>query len=334
MANTIRLKRSATAGAVPTTAQLSLGELAINTRDGKMYLKKNDGGDPAVETIVQIGGSVTIASAPPAGAGIGDIYWDEDDGQAYIRYDDGNGAAQWVPLTPVAEAIIPGSEVRKLDDISAGFDGIETVFSLTISTAAHTPAYQNGVFVSVGGVIQEPETDFTITGDQITFTTAPASGLSFFAIDIGVVNPIGTPSDATVTPAKLSAGGPSWDTSNNLTIADQGDIRWSEASANGTNWVAFQAPATLAANVTWTLPAADTATAGFALTSDGAGQLSWGRAGGASGLGTNAVFYENDQNVTGSYTITSNKNAMSAGPITIDSGVTVTVPSGSVWVIV
>ncbi len=98
--------------------------------------------------------------------------------------------------------------------------------------------------------------------------------------------------------------------------------------------VAFKAPATLAANVTWTLPAADTATAGFALTSDGAGQLSWGRAGGASGLGTNAVFYENDQNVTGSYTITSNKNAMSAGPITIDSGVTVTVPSGSVWVIV
>ncbi len=72
MANTHRLKRSATAGAVPTTAQLSLGELAINTRDGKMYLKKNDGGDPAVETIVQIGGSVTIASAPPAGAGIGD----------------------------------------------------------------------------------------------------------------------------------------------------------------------------------------------------------------------------------------------------------------------
>ena len=212
MANTIRLKRSATAGAVPTTAQLSLGELAINTVDGKMYLKKDVSG---TETIVQIGGSVTIASAPPAGAGVGDIYWDEDDGQAYIRYDDGNGAAQWVPLTPVAEAIIPGSEVRKLDDISGDFDGIETVFSLTISTVAHTPAYQNGVFVSVGGVIQEPETDFTITGDQITFTTAPASGLSFFAIDIGIVNPIGTPSDATVTPAKLSAGGPSWDASNN-----------------------------------------------------------------------------------------------------------------------
>jgi hypothetical protein len=45
------------------------------------------------------------------------------------------------------------------------------------------------------------------------------------------------------------------------------------------------------------------------------------------------VFYENDQNVTANYTITSGKNAMSTGPITIDSGVSVTVPSGSVWVV-
>ena len=46
------------------------------------------------------------------------------------------------------------------------------------------------------------------------------------------------------------------------------------------------------------------------------------------------VFYENDTNVSSNYTITANKNAMSAGPITIDSGVTVTVPSGSAWTVV
>lgn len=55
---------------------------------------------------------------------------------------------------------------------------------------------------------------------------------------------------------------------------------------------------------------------------------------GAKGAGTNAIFYENDQEVTGSYTITVGKNAMTAGPVTINSGVTVTVPSGSFWVIV
>ena len=55
---------------------------------------------------------------------------------------------------------------------------------------------------------------------------------------------------------------------------------------------------------------------------------------GARGNGTDSVFFENDQVVTTSYTITTGKNAMSAGPITVNSGVTVTVPSGSSWTIV
>ena len=52
MAQTIKLKRSALDGVIPTTSQLELGEVAINTYDGKMYIKKNVGG---TETIVQIG---------------------------------------------------------------------------------------------------------------------------------------------------------------------------------------------------------------------------------------------------------------------------------------
>lgn len=56
--------------------------------------------------------------------------------------------------------------------------------------------------------------------------------------------------------------------------------------------------------------------------------------GGATGAPGNNVFVENDQHVTGNYTITPGKNAMSAGPITIDDSVTVTIPDGSVWSIV
>lgn len=56
--------------------------------------------------------------------------------------------------------------------------------------------------------------------------------------------------------------------------------------------------------------------------------------GGATGSGGDQVFYENDITITTNYTISTNKNAMTAGPITINSGVTVTVPSGSVWTIV
>lgn len=57
MANKVLIRRSATTGAVPTTAQLSLGELAINTFDGKLFIKKNNGAD----SIVEIGGNAALA---------------------------------------------------------------------------------------------------------------------------------------------------------------------------------------------------------------------------------------------------------------------------------
>jgi hypothetical protein len=55
--------------------------------------------------------------------------------------------------------------------------------------------------------------------------------------------------------------------------------------------------------------------------------------GGATGGGSDAIFYENGKTVTTNYTITAGSNAMSTGPVTVNSGVTVTIPSGSRWVI-
>jgi hypothetical protein len=66
----------------------------------------------------------------------------------------------------------------------------------------------------------------------------------------------------------------------------------------------------------------------------GDGSALTGISAGATGGGSDEIFYENSQTVTTDYTITSNKNAMSAGPLSINSGVVVTVPSGSVWTIV
>jgi len=65
-----------------------------------------------------------------------------------------------------------------------------------------------------------------------------------------------------------------------LTITDQQDLRLREASANGTNYIAMQAAATMAANYTITWPAAVSATSGFFLSSDSSGNLSWASAGG------------------------------------------------------
>lgn len=60
----------------------------------------------------------------------------------------------------------------------------------------------------------------------------------------------------------------------------------------------------------------------------------WGAiGGGATGGGNDAIFYENGQSVTTSYTVTATTNAMTAGPITIDAGATVTVDAGGRWVV-
>lgn len=55
---------------------------------------------------------------------------------------------------------------------------------------------------------------------------------------------------------------------------------------------------------------------------------------GATGAGGDQIFVENGQTVTASYTIPTNFNAMSTGPISINAGVTVTVPANSVWAII
>ena len=55
--------------------------------------------------------------------------------------------------------------------------------------------------------------------------------------------------------------------------------------------------------------------------------------GGISGAQANGVIYENNLTITQNYTLTTGKNGFSVGPITINSGVTVTVPSGQRWVV-
>jgi hypothetical protein len=68
---------------------------------------------------------------------------------------------------------------------------------------------------------------------------------------------------------------------------------------------------------------------------EGYGASAWGAlGGGATGGGSDQIFNLNGQTVTTSYSIPSGKNASSAGPITIDTAATVTIPTGSVWVIV
>jgi hypothetical protein len=71
---TIQLKRSATASAVPTTTQLALGEIAINTWDGKLYIKKNNGTDAIVR--IGIDYNITVSTTAPSSPAVNDIWID------------------------------------------------------------------------------------------------------------------------------------------------------------------------------------------------------------------------------------------------------------------
>ena len=73
---------------------------------------------------------------------------------------------------------------------------------------------------------------------------------------------------------------------------------------------------------------------GGTITGDGSGLTGLPAGAPVGGASTNTVFFENDNSVDVSYTISTDKNAMAAGPIAIKAGVTVTVPSGSFLTII
>ena len=123
---------------------------------------------------------------------------------------------------------------------------------------------------------------------------------------------------------------------NDFDLANQGfpamrsDMN-SAYQALASNSSGTTAPTTTYANQWWydttndKLMIRDTANTAWAEFSSGAG---------ATGGGTDLIFYENDQTVTTNYTVVAAKNAMTAGPVDINAGITVTVETGSRWVVV
>ena len=217
-------------------------------------------------------------------------------------------------------------EVVVLNQLS-GFNGITKTFNLLRSingtNQAFFPVSDKSLLVSLGGVLQQPDKTgtigFTTNGSQITFASAPLTHAKCFIISYGHVIDTNRPGDNTVTSEKIKPPGPTWDSAGSLSIS-------------GTGYV------DIPAGTTAQRPgSANTGMLRFNTNFnryEGYDGSSWGQLGGAGGSSGDGVFYENDTNVTASYTISTNKNAMSAGPITINNSVTVTVPNGSVWTVV
>ena len=92
----------------------------------------------------------------------------------------------------------------KLDDISSQFDGSKVSFNLTAGGSAFFPGSSMALMVSLGGILQEAESAYTIDQASIEFASAPASGLKCFLIVLGTSIGVSVPADASVTLAKLA----------------------------------------------------------------------------------------------------------------------------------
>jgi len=92
----------------------------------------------------------------------------------------------------------------KLDDLQSQFDGSKTTFTLTTGGKSFKPGTANALLVSLGGVIQEAVTSFTVVDDQITFSNPPTADAQIFIIALGSSVTIPTPADGSVDATKLN----------------------------------------------------------------------------------------------------------------------------------
>ncbi len=92
----------------------------------------------------------------------------------------------------------------KLDDISSSFNSSTKTFNLTVGGSAFTPGSAFSILVSVGGVIQEPESAYQVNNSEITFANAPTAQDGFFCLALGMPISIGVPGNGTVNGTQIA----------------------------------------------------------------------------------------------------------------------------------
>jgi len=210
----------------------------------------------------------------------------------------------------IGNDIRANEDYKTIDDISSSFNGSTTSFALQVGGSAPVPfpKFESQCIISVGGVIQEPDTTgttgFKFTGTNIVFSSAPAGGTF--------------PDGTTAVPSITFSS----DTDTGIFRSGNGLV---SITSNGTKVATFPTGQGSANQV---------------LATDGGGTLSFvdQSGGGAVGGGSDKLFIENGTTMTTNYTLGTEFgatcNALSAGPITINAGVTLTIPSGSVYTVV
>ena len=193
----IKLRRSGTSGNVPNTSQLDLGELAINTYDGKLYLKKNVAG---TESIVDIGSNqsavykeyVYTATANQT------TFSGSDDNSQTLTYITGylqvflNGVllengTDYTATSLTSVVLVNGASAGDIlqistfvkvlgtgDIVTDTFSGTGTTPNYTLSA---TPDNEDNIIVFVDGVYQEKST-YSVSGTTLTFDANLPNGVT------------------------------------------------------------------------------------------------------------------------------------------------------------
>ena len=193
--------------------------------------------------------------------------------------------------------------------------------SLGTTGTASSTTYLRGdmAWTAIAGDIEGVTAGNGLSGGGTSGTVALAINTAITA-DLSTAQAL---SNKTITASSFSG--------TQVDITAEGDLRLQDAA--GGQYAAIQAPTTIATSYTLTLPTDDGTNEQF-LQTNGSGVLTWAAAGGATGGGTDTIYYENGQTVNSSYSLTASNTAVSAGPVTVACGVTVTDPAGAAWVVV
>ena len=242
----IKLRRSATAGAQPTTSQLDLGELALNTYDGKVYMKKSVSG---TDSVVEVGSSEAVASDilreyqydGSDGASSNTVFSGSDNNSNTLSYTVGalqvylNG----VLLQPTTDYTASTSNsitlvnaaanadliqiIAWFKSIGTGTDSVQSLSGVNGSTVAFTlstdPKDENQTAIYIDGVYQNKST-YSISGTALTFSTAPPNGTSVEVVTHTSNIDLGSVADLTISgtmTANAFAGNITGNVSGNVT---------------------------------------------------------------------------------------------------------------------
>jgi hypothetical protein len=111
---------------------------------------------------------------------VGQIYTDSTSGFSY-EWD----GTVWKSYSPSNS-----SQIKIIDDISGSFNGIASSFALTSNSSSITPPSSQTLIINLGGVVQDPSDDYSVSGSNIIFSTPPQTGLTFSGVSLGPAFPI------------------------------------------------------------------------------------------------------------------------------------------------